>query len=202
MNKNIYFVTSNESKFKEYQERIRDAGYNLIQYEMNLEEGRSMDIKDIVELKIDQAKKELSSKKILVDDRGFFIESLNGFPGPYVKLMLSTIGVEGVIKLLDNVSNRNANFLTGIGYYDGKENHYFIEEEKGFIVNDVRDGNTRDWTNILKIYGYQKISEDKALSEYSDDEWQKYIDTITQEDQLERLVTFLKTEINEPRENY
>lgn len=188
----IYFVTSNQSKFNEYKERFFAVGYELIQQDANLDEGRSMKIKDVIDLKIEQAKKLLPSKKIIVDDRGFFVDGLKGFPGPYVKLALSTVGIEGIIKLLADNPNRKASFLTGVAYFDGNEIHYFIEEEVGFITDSIKGDNIRGWTDILKIYGYPGVSSTKSLAQYSDAEWDSYNTMITKEDQLQKLLDFLK----------
>jgi XTP/dITP diphosphohydrolase len=50
----------------------------------------------------------------MVDDTAFSIEALNGFPGPYAAYVLSTIGNEGILKLLEGEANRNAYFETAI----------------------------------------------------------------------------------------
>ena len=191
MKKEIYFVTSNKSKWEEYSNRFKEKGYTLIQSEENLEEGRSMDIRDIVMLKIEQAKKKFPGKKILVDDRGFFIDALNGFPGPYVKLMLNTIGYKGISKIMAGDSNRKACFLTGVGYFDGKDTQCYVEEEVGFITNTVRGKNIRGWTDILKIYGYAPISSKKSLAEYTDRKWSNYLKLVGQEDQVQKLLNTL-----------
>ena len=37
----------------------------------------------------------------VVQDSGFAIHALRGFPGPYTKYVLSTIGVDGLMKLME-----------------------------------------------------------------------------------------------------
>ena len=55
---------------------------------------------------------------LIVDDTGFFIDALNGFPGPYAAYVLNSIGNAGILKLMEGISDRNARFTTGIAYAD------------------------------------------------------------------------------------
>jgi len=193
--KKIYFITSNESKWIEYRKRFDSIGFDLIQHSAHLDEGRSMEIKDILELKLSQAKEILPNQRILIDDRGFFIDALNGFPGPYVKLMLNTIGVKNISKLMQNEMNKTAKFLTGVGYYDKKKSHYFIDEEVGFITDRLQGTNIRGWTDILKMYGYPAIDKKKSLAQYTDKEWNDYLTILSGEDHLIPLIEMLKNTV-------
>jgi XTP/dITP diphosphohydrolase len=55
---------------------------------------------------------------VMVEDSGLFIESLSGFPGPYSSYTLSTIGCEGILKLLTGVSDRGAFFECVVAFCD------------------------------------------------------------------------------------
>lgn len=63
----------------------------------------------------------ISGKPVLVEDAGLFIEALNGFPGPYSSYVYKTIGIKGVLKLLNGVSNRRAYFksASAIAFHKG-----------------------------------------------------------------------------------
>jgi XTP/dITP diphosphohydrolase len=47
---------------------------------------------------------------LIVDDSGLFIEHLKGFPGPYSSYAYKTIGIYGILKLLEGVKDRRACF--------------------------------------------------------------------------------------------
>ena len=170
----IYFVTTNYRKFKEYSERIDSSIIELRQFDCELNEIQVLDINLIAEYKLEQAKKKLPGEKILVDDRGFFINAINNFPGPFVKMCLNSIGIDGILKLMEEKADRTAKFISVLGYFDGKKNHFFYDEELGFISLEKKGGNNRGWNDILYIYGYYLIKE-KTIAEYSNEEWDLYL---------------------------
>lgn len=55
---------------------------------------------------------------MVVEDGGFCIEALNNFPGVYSKYILTTIGVDGLIKLMDKITNRRATFVSYTTFID------------------------------------------------------------------------------------
>lgn len=56
----------------------------------------------------------LLNRPLLVEDAGLFIESLNGFPGPYSNYVYKTIGIRGILKLLMDTDNRKACFKSAV----------------------------------------------------------------------------------------
>ncbi len=56
---------------------------------------------------------------LIVDDTGFFVSALNGFPGPYAAYVLDTVGMGGILHLLEGAEDRSAYFETAIAYADG-----------------------------------------------------------------------------------
>ncbi|PID52502.1 MAG: hypothetical protein CR972_01630 [Candidatus Moraniibacteriota bacterium] len=189
MNK-IYIVTTNKRKFEDYTRRL-DGIATTEQLPITLDEGRGMDIKEITASKLDQAKKKAPHKKIIVDDRGFFISALHGFPGPFVKILLHILGIENVMKMMEDKEDRKATFHSVIGYYDGKKDYFFEDIEEGFITHDMRNGNTRGWTDLLQIYGHKRYP-DRALCELNEREWDEYVKQVEKLDAWSKLVTHLK----------
>ena len=53
-------------------------------------------------------------KPLIVEDSGLYIEALNLFPGAYSSFVYKTIGIRGVLKLLEGVENRRAYFKSVI----------------------------------------------------------------------------------------
>jgi XTP/dITP diphosphohydrolase len=78
----LFFASSNTHKFQEAKLILDDFGINLGFYKCDLEEIQSDSLQEIAKHKAIQAFQK-SKKPILVEDDGLFIESLNGFPGPY-----------------------------------------------------------------------------------------------------------------------
>lgn len=188
--KKLLFVTSNDRKIKDYNRRFEPLGYHIEQLNIDLNEGRSLDIKEITQLKLQQAKKASLGNPVFVEDRGFFIPALNGFPGSFVKVFLKSIGVQGIIDLMRTKTDRTAKFISVLGYWDGNQEHYFIEIEDGFITNDVCVGDLRGWTEILYIYGY-KTHPGRSLCELNDEEWNEYLCDIEKNDYIQKFLSFL-----------
>jgi XTP/dITP diphosphohydrolase len=53
-----------------------------------------------------------------VEDAGLFIDALSGFPGPYAAYAYKTIHNSGILRLMENVKNRQAKFQSVIAYFD------------------------------------------------------------------------------------
>jgi dITPase (EC 3.6.1.-) len=71
----------------------------------------------------------------VVEDTGLYIDALGGFPGPYAEYVYRTIGLSGVLKLLEGVSNRFAVFKCAVAICLGGEVHVFTGETRGYIVH-------------------------------------------------------------------
>lgn len=48
-------------------------------------------------------------RPLIVEDTGLFIGALNGFPGPYANFAYRTLGLMGLVTLLERVKKRDAN---------------------------------------------------------------------------------------------
>ena len=130
----ILFITGNRNKVNEANDILSKLGYRVEQFLLdgqtpNFIEPQSSSIAEVSEFKIQQALELISGTKLenhalLVEDSGLFIESLNDFPGVYSSYVSETIGNQGIIDLLANKSNRNAQFRAySILYKDGKYYH-------------------------------------------------------------------------------
>jgi len=51
-----------------------------------------------------------------VEDTGLFIDALNGFPGALAAYVHKSIGLQGILKLLEGVENRKAHFDAAVAY--------------------------------------------------------------------------------------
>ncbi|HWH09264.1 MAG TPA: non-canonical purine NTP pyrophosphatase, partial [Candidatus Thermoplasmatota archaeon] len=56
----------------------------------------------------------------MVDDGGLFVPALRDFPGVYSAHALKTIGVPGILRLMEGVEDRRARFEAVVSYHDGR----------------------------------------------------------------------------------
>ena len=173
----IHFITSNQKKFASLQKLLHPLGVDLRQIEYDFDEGRGLDIQTIAKSKLSQAKKAFPNKRLIVDDRGFFIPALKGFPGPFVKLLLDSFSYPGIIKLMQGETDRRAIFSFAVGYFDSEKDHIFVADEEGFIIDEPRGDNLHGWTELLYIYGHTSFPG-RSLAELNDKEWKEYLAAI------------------------
>tara|TARA_B100000676_G_C17952587_1_gene772911 strand:- start:337 stop:930 length:594 start_codon:yes stop_codon:yes gene_type:complete len=127
----ILFATGNMNKVSEASEIFSKKGLSVLQLELGgstpeFIEPQSEDMEEIAVSKIEQARAmvegtPLEHSAILVEDSGLFIDSLRNFPGPYSSYVERTIGLTGILNLLKEEENREAEFraLAAISF-DGK----------------------------------------------------------------------------------
>ncbi len=173
----LYFVTSNNKKFESLSEMLAPIGVNLFRLEYDFDEGRELSFEYVAKNKLKQAKQAFPDKKLIVDDRGFFIPALNGFPGPFVKLLLDSFSYKGLIKLMSGESDRRALFSYAIGYFDDYTDNILVTSEEGFITERPRGDNLHGWTELLYVYGHPSYPN-KSLAELTDTEWDDYLERI------------------------
>ena len=161
---NIVFVTHNKGKIAAAKESLKDVNFKIFEYD--LDEPRRDDIKFISKKKVEEAY-ELVKQPCISLDCGFLIDELNGFPRAFVNYALDTIGINGILKLMEGKENRKCRFTECLSYYDGKEIHQFMGKHEGTIANEVLGKDSdKKWSDlwyIYKPYGY-----DKTLAQMTD----------------------------------
>ncbi|MFB5598600.1 MAG: non-canonical purine NTP pyrophosphatase [Nitrososphaeraceae archaeon] len=137
----LFFVSSNINKFLEVKSILKDRlrGSRLNFYKFAITEIQSNDIEVIA---LEKAKSAYNNAKvpILIEDDGLFINSLNGFPGPYSSFIYNTIGNKGILQLMKRKTERTAFFKSIFVYNDGTHLKLFNGEVNGRISTKISDG--------------------------------------------------------------
>ena len=147
----LTIVTSNANKAVEVAAFFSGA-LEVTHISLDIPEHRSDDVGEIARGKAQYAYDRLRTP-LIVDDTGFSIDALNGFPGPYAAYVLHTIGNPGILKLMDGVKNRNAHFITAIAYADEWGIHVFTGTIHGSITLSPRGNNGFGYDSIVDING-------------------------------------------------
>jgi len=156
----LFFASSNEHKFQEAERILANLGMQINLFKTTLEEIQSNNLNDIAEKKAINAY-DLIQKPVIIEDDGLFINSLNGFPGPYSSYAYDTIGNKGIMNLLENSQVRDANFVSIIAYCDNDYGVKLFESsipgkissviEKGGWGYDpifIPDGESKTYANV------------------------------------------------------
>ena len=184
----IFFATNNINKFNEARRLLAEYKIAVGMLRVKACEIQSDNLEEIAKASAQEAF-EKCHLPIIVEDAGLFIEALNGFPGPYASFVYKTIGNEGLLKLMENVKNRQAKFQSVIAYLSAELESplCFKGEVIGEITTKMRKGNSGFGfdpvfkpTNSDKTFSEMDITEKnkhshraKALQKFA--EWyQKY----------------------------
>ncbi|KAA8922777.1 XTP/dITP diphosphatase [Thermoplasma sp.] len=134
------FVTSNQHKFEEVSRLASSYGIDIEWVRMKYEEIQDESTERI---SYDSCKKlaGVVEAPYFVDDSGLFINALKGFPGPFSSYVSSTIGNEGLLKIMEGVEDRSAYFLTVVSLNEGHSIMQFTGKVMGRIATSIRGSN-------------------------------------------------------------
>ena len=136
----LFFVSSNNHKFTEAQRILSNLGLEISLFKTTLEEIQSNSLSEIAKRKALDAYSKVQ-KPVIIEDDGLFIDSLNGFPGPYSSYAYDTIGNKGIMSLLEKIESRNAKFVAIIAYCNGVDDVQLFESSiPGKISLSIEDG--------------------------------------------------------------
>lgn len=134
---------------------------------LDLPELQANDITTVVHHKATAAFTHIK-EPVIVDDVGFYVSAWNGFPGPLIKWLLQSGGSDLILNMLLHEKDRKAEFVSAIGFHDGKRIHTFIGKVSGTITDRPRS--TRKAPELETIFvpdGYQKTYAEMTVKEKS-----------------------------------
>ncbi len=102
---------------------------------------------------------------VIVEDAGLFIEALNGFPGPYSSYVYKTIGIRGLLKLLQGVGDRRAYFYSVIALATKRGVNLFTGRVDGVITEEPRGSGGFGFDPVFKPMGSDKTFGEMSLEE-------------------------------------
>ncbi len=175
----IHLITSNAGKAKTLQNFFVSLGRSDIEIvptnlNLNLIEPQADNFSEVSLFKARQAFEQLK-EPVLVEDGGFAIEALKGFPGVYTKYINQTLGAEGIIKLMNGVENRNAKFVSTATYIDvnGQEHQFHRKGGEVSIANEIsKVDSPLAWSVLWKIVWIERFQ--KRMAEMTEDEVNQY----------------------------
>jgi len=166
----MIIATNNKGKLEELKKILTE--YKL--YSLK-EKGIDIDVEEDAETFLGNAQKkakeiyDISKEETIADDSGLCINALDGFPGVMTHRFLGEDATdrmrnEYLIKEFDKYTDRSAQVVCNLVYYDGKD---FIVGEgilNGFIAKECRGTNGFGFDEIFEL------SNGLTLAELSPDE--------------------------------
>jgi non-canonical purine NTP pyrophosphatase (RdgB/HAM1 family) len=119
--KSIYYATSNSGKFSEIQRYCKNYApdVEVKQFKYDLPELQHNDQLTVAIHKAEAAWN-LLQKPVLVDDSGLFINRYKGFPGIMSKYAMHCLGLEGIMRLINDQEPAQFIVTLAFAYEPGK----------------------------------------------------------------------------------
>jgi XTP/dITP diphosphohydrolase len=163
--KQLYFITSNQGKVREATEKLRLLGFSVVQKDIGYPEIQADSLEEIAQQGIEHVRAKFH-QAFMLEDAGLFIDALQGFPGVYSKYVFFTIGLPGILRLLQDMENRKAVFRSVYAYSEpGKKSVIVIGECQGIISKDQRGKNGFGYDPIFIPNGVQKTFAEMTIEE-------------------------------------
>ncbi|MFW9806243.1 MAG: XTP/dITP diphosphatase [Candidatus Thorarchaeota archaeon] len=160
----LVLVTQNQHKLKELRPLFKKYDVNFETTSIEKHEIRSESVEEIARVAAKVAFETLQ-RPVVVDDTGFFVEILNGFPGSYAAIVLNAIGYQGILKLTNNMTNRSAKFMTAVGYCDGHYLESFLGIMPGVLAREPAGEGGFGYDPIFIPDGFKQTYAQLSLEE-------------------------------------
>jgi XTP/dITP diphosphohydrolase len=162
----IAFATANKHKIMEVNTILRQCGYQAEPADAPKVEIQSDNLEDIA-VHAASVAWSILHKPVMVEDAGLFIEALSGFPGPYSSYVFKTIGIRGILKLMEGVENRRARFVSVIALAHASGIVVFRGESVGTIASEARGSGGFGFDPIFVPEGSTKTFAEMSVEEKS-----------------------------------
>jgi XTP/dITP diphosphohydrolase len=160
----LVLVTQNQHKLKELTPLFKKYDVEFDTTPLEKYEIRSESIEEIARIAAKTAF-EILQKPVVVDDTGFFVDALNGFPGSYAGIVLKKIGYEGILRLMNDKEDRVSKFETVVGYYDGQHLESFVGTITGAVARQPGGEGGFGYDPIFVPEGFTKTYAELSLDE-------------------------------------
>lgn len=157
--KEIIFVTGNDNKFKEFQNKLTEISLKREKIDLIEIQGTS---EEIILSKAKEAFKILN-QPCIVEDTSFGFKAWNYLPGPYAKDFHKQIGVENFFDLLKD--DKTAKAMTYIGYAKSEEDITIVKGEVMGEIVKMRINNGFDFDKIFIPDGFDKTFSEMTIEE-------------------------------------
>jgi len=166
----IKFITTNLEKVKRLEDALKRFNVQEVTITpkpLDIQELRTAEIRVIAEQKARYARSVINDP-LVVEDSGFFIDSLNGFPRAFVNFALETIQIEVILRLVEG-KPRDCEFRQCLVYADPSmypELQSFESVSPGTLAEQPI-GNASAW-ELHRIFiprGYKKTIAEMTLQE-------------------------------------
>ena len=195
MNK-INFITSNQGKIKSLENslKLKDVDVFVCARNLDIMEPQFDTVHEVSKFKALKAF-EILKEPLLVEDGGFSVFELKGFPGVYTKYILKTLGADGILKLMHDIKNRTAKFISVATFINEDGDVFQFEREGGEFEISKEKVDIQSpfaWSELWKIIYLKEYN--KNLCELSEQEVYGYYERIGANGSIQKFVDWYVNE--------
>lgn len=192
----IHFITSNQGKLKSLENslKLQNVDVTVLAKNLDIMEPQFDSVQEVSRFKAEAAFK-IVKAPVLVEDGGFSVSVLNGFPGVYTKYVLKTLGADGILQLMQGNNDRRAKFISVATFVDEEGKVFQFEREGGefeISENKVDIQSPFAWSELWKIIYLQEYG--KNLCELSEQEVSEYYGRIGANGSIQKFVKWYADE--------
>ncbi|WP_457750567.1 XTP/dITP diphosphatase [Thermococcus sp.] len=159
----LAFITSNPGKVEEAQIYLSSFGVEVYQLRVEYPEIQADSLEEVAEYGVKWLAERIAGPFFL-DDSGLFIPALKCFPGVYSAYVYKTLGVNGILKLMNGVGDRRAYFKSIIAYWDG-DLHIFEGRVDGIITEEPKGSGGFGFDPIFRPSGFDRTFAEMTTGE-------------------------------------
>lgn len=165
----VNFATGNRGKLKEMRPLFEDRDHSLEQVEVDVNELDALDVEDVARKKvIDSFKVAETDGMLIVEDTGFYVEGIGGFPGSEAAYFDKTAGADRLLDLLRDSDDHSAYFKTAIAVYVDGDIEVFTGKMRG-RVSERKRGTSHEHlpynSFFIPGHGEQSLAENPDLKD-------------------------------------
>ena len=159
----ILFATGNPGKLREVKALFAGMGHEVEQLDDDCPEIQADTLEEVVAAALDWLW-ERHHVPVMIDDSGLFIDALKGFPGVYSAYALKTLGCPGMLKLMEGIGNRGAEFRCCAGFVDsGGRMTTRSGVSRGSIIGEMRGSDGFGFDPIFMPDGFDQTFAELEL---------------------------------------
>ena len=111
----ILFITGNQEKVRIANTILNQENINVRAMKIDCPEIQSDDNETIAKTSALYASN-FTKQNVVKVDTGFYIEALNGFPGPYAEYVERKLDAKDILKMMEHKTNRKAYYKEVLAY--------------------------------------------------------------------------------------
>lgn len=175
----ILFITGNKEKIAIANTVLNKENIVVKSVKIDCPEIQSDD-NEIIAIESAKYASNFTKSNVIKVDTAFYIEALNGFPGPYAEYVERKLDAKDILKMMENKKNRKAYYKEVLAYCEyGSEPVTFTTYTYGTLSEVLSEDKGYNFDRIFICNGDDKTignyKQNERAKKYSNDNWKSLV---------------------------